>query len=82
MSNRFGVMNTLDVTVCEDGEDAASKGFVYTDGDYKAVEIDKVVVVRNGTVEGNSTVDLVLKDADGNKFVVMVTGFLLKSIPC
>lgn len=79
----FGIMNHLNVHLCEDADDAVEKGHIYSPADgFKAVEIDKVVVVLKGTVEGNSTIDLVLKDQDGNKFVVMVTGNLLKSIPC
>ena len=80
MSN-FGMMQHLNVHICENAEDAIQKGHVYREG-VKAVEIDKVVVVRKGTEAGNSTVDLVLKDQEGNTFVVMVTGNLLKSIPC
>jgi len=78
---RFGVMNHLKVVICENAADAISKGFDYQDM-VTAVEIDTVVVVREGTATGKSTVDLVLKDQAGNKFVVMVTGALLKSIPC
>lgn len=79
----FGVMSHLSVHICEDADDAVKKGHIYHRSEgFKVVEIDKVVVVRQGTVEGNSTVDLVLRDEHGNKFVVMVTGNLLKTIPC
>lgn len=79
----FGVMNSLKVIICNDADDAVKNGHTYNrDEGYMPVEVEKVVVVRNGTVEGNSTVDLVLVDEKGNKFVVMVTGKLLKSIPC
>lgn len=77
----FGIMQHLNIHICQNGQDAIDKGHIYHDG-VKAVEIDKVVVVREGTEGGNSTVDLVLKDQQGNTFVVMVTGNLLKSIPC
>jgi hypothetical protein len=77
----FGIMQHLNVTVCDDATDAANKGFVYKRPDYKPVNITKVVVVRDGTLMGNSTVDLVMEDEHGNKFVVMVTGRLLKSLP-
>ena len=79
--SQFGVMNHLEIHVCKDANEAVEKGHIYR-GPIKPVEIDKVVVVQSGTVEGNSTVDLVLKDKEGNKYVVMVTGRLLKSIPC
>lgn len=77
----FGMMQHLNIHICEDADDAIQKGHIYREGT-KAIEIDKVVVVRKGTEGGNSTVDLVLKDQEGNTFVVMVTGKLLKSIPC
>lgn len=79
----FGIMNHLDIHICKDADDAVAKGHVYDQKDgYKMVEISKVVVVNKGTEEGNATVDLVLRDEAGNKFLVMVTGNLLKSIPC
>jgi hypothetical protein len=48
----------------------------------KPIEINQVVVVRNGTQSGRPTVDIVLQDETGQRFVCMVTGALLKSIPC
>ena len=79
----FGIMKELDVAICADAHDAVERGFVYRpENGYRAVEIQKVVVVQNGTEEGNSTVDLIIVDADGNKSVVMLTGALIKSIPC
>lgn len=78
----FGIMQHLNIVMCEDADDAQNKGYIYVDGSYKAVEIDTVVVVKNGTETGKPTVDIILKDQEGNKMVVMVTGNLLKSIPC
>jgi hypothetical protein len=77
----FGVMNHLNVSVCEDAEDAVEQGFIYHGETYAPIEIEKVVVVKNGTANGHSTVDFVLCDEKGNKFVVMVTGNLLKMLP-
>lgn len=77
----FGMIQHLNIHICQNAQEAIDKGHIYREG-VKAVEIDKVVVVREGTESGNSTVDLVLKDQQGNTFVVMVTGNLLKSIPC
>lgn len=79
----FGVHQHLDIAICEDAQDAINKGFNYNAANggtpRTAVEIEKLVIVRNGTVEGNATVDLLLQDEAGNKFVVMVTGNLLKT---
>lgn len=77
----FGVMNHLDVVVCEDADEAIAQGYIYR-SPIAGVEIEKVVVVKNGTHGNNSTVDLLMRDEHGNQYVVMVTGALLKSIPC
>lgn len=77
------VHTSLDVTICADADDAKAQGFDYAAvGGFKPIEVEKVVVVRNGTQGGNASVDFVLKDDSGQRFVFMVTGRLLKSIPC
>lgn len=77
----FGIMNNLKVVICEDASDAVAKGHVYDTG-YSPIEVHQVVVVKNGTTAGNPSVEFVMVDQSGNKFVVMLTGRLLKSIPC
>ena len=75
----------LDITICKNGDDARSQGFDYAAapaGEYKPIEVKKVVVVHDGTVGGNPTVDFILEDDTGQKFVFIVTGRLVKSIPC
>jgi hypothetical protein len=47
---------------------------------YKSATLIEAVVVRAGTVEGKSTVDLVFQDQKGNKFVAMNTGRIIRSI--
>lgn len=78
------IHNHLSIEVCEDANAAIAKGF-----DWKAaqppvapIEVKQVVVVRKGTQAGNATVDFVLEDEAGQRYVFMVTGNLLKSIPC
>jgi hypothetical protein len=77
--------NHLAIAICEDAADAIAQGFDYASqpqGTFKPIEVKKVVVVRNGTKGGNSSVDFILQDEAGQQFVFMVTGNLLKSIPC
>lgn len=77
------IHNALSIAVCKDAEDATARGFFYRAPAYQSIEIEKVVVVQNGTQAGNPTVDLVLRDpATGRKYVAILTGRLLKSIPC
>ena len=74
-------MQRLDIVICDNVDDALEKGFVYREPEYQHATITKAVVVKNGTEEGNSTVDIHFVDNKGNKFVAMITSNLLKSIP-
>lgn len=82
MSEIFGVQHSLTTTICADADDAIANGFNYSLPEYKACEVKQVVVVKHGTTSGASTVDLIIADETGQKYVVMLTGNLLKSIPC
>lgn len=73
---------TLDVEVCADAHDATQKGHFYRPPVFKGLRIERVVVVRNGTAAGKPAVDIVLVDEAGQKYVTMITGRLLRAIPC
>lgn len=76
------VTRHLAVSICDGAADAIAKGFNWTDQpDVKPIEVEQVVVVRNGMESGRASVDFVLKDASGQRFVFMVTRSLLQSIP-
>ena len=74
----------LTISICDDPADAIAKGFDWNAATpvVKPIEVTQVVVVRKGTQPGNATVDFVLTDDTGQRFVFMVTGNLLKTIPC
>lgn len=73
----------LDITICQDAEDAIAQGYVYRDPEVKSIRIERVIVVRRGTESGKPTVDLIMVDpATGQKYVAMLTGALVKTIPC
>lgn len=74
----------LHIAICADADDAIAQGFDWKAAQpaVKPIEVKQVVVVRQGTQAGNATVDFVLEDETGQRFVLMVTGRLLKSIPC
>ncbi len=80
----MGPQNHLPIVICQDAGDAIAQGYDYASkGDeFKPIELTQAVVVRNGTVGGNPTVDFVLTDQAGQKYVVMLTGALVKAIPC
>lgn len=75
----------LNVTVCEDAAEAVAKGFeyhrVFEGRITHPIEIKRAVVVKRGTVSGKPTVDFILEDETGKRFVFMITGALLKSLP-
>lgn len=73
----------LDIEICASADDAIARGYNWSAVPaVKPIEIKKVVVVRNGTEGGNATCDFVLEDDTGQRFAFMITGRLLKSIPC
>lgn len=78
------VHNDLSIVICADAADAIAKGYSWPTAvpPVKPIRVQKVIVVRNGTVEGNPTVDFLLEDETGQRFVFLVTGKLLKMIPC
>ena len=74
----------LNVVVCADVDDAIARGYDWLNAKpaVKPIKVNEVVVVRNGTQAGKPTVDFLLEDDTGQRFVFLVTGALLKSIPC
>lgn len=78
------IHNSLNIEICANAADAIARGFNWNTVTpvVKPVEVKKVIVVRKGTEGGNPTVDFLLEDESGQLFVFMVTGNLLKMIPC
>lgn len=76
-----GINQSLNIVICENADEATTKGYIYGPP-MKALNITEVVVVRKGTEGGRPTVDFILKDEEGNEYVTMITGRLLKGIPC
>lgn len=79
------VHTRLSVVSFPTGKEAAEAGYNYAideTGPNKRhpIRVKKVVVVRNGTEEGNATADFILEDADGKQYVFLVTTNLLKMI--
>lgn len=70
----------LEVTVCASPSEAIRNGFLYREPIYKSITVERVVVVKNGTNEGNSSLDFILIDDKGQKHVFMVTSALLHAI--
>ena len=71
----------LKVEIYDDAAAATKAGRVYREG-YTALVFHTAVIVRQGTIEGGSTVDLILEDAEGKQYAAIITGKLLKTIPC
>jgi hypothetical protein len=66
----------LQINVHKDPDDAPK----FSAEEFTGVILSEANVVRNGTVEGRSTVDLVFEDAKGKKFVMMLTGRLIRNL--
>lgn len=69
------------VALCKDAEDACRQGYDYKGTKKIPVQLDKIVVVQNGTVGGHSTLDLLLSDEDGNEYVALTKGSFFRTLP-
>lgn len=70
----------LKVTICDSPEDAIDRGYNYSaePEKYKGARIVEAVVVRNGTVSGESTIDFIFENEEGQKYVVLITANLIR----
>jgi hypothetical protein len=68
--------NVLNIRVFPNPKEAP----IFRPPEFLAAKIDHANVVRQGTTEGKSTVDLVFQDEKGQKYVVLITGRLIRSL--
>lgn len=75
-------MNSINMKVFQDADEATGFGFNYNEWDKRPelVIATDAVIVRNGTVQGFPTIDIICVDAQGNKHVMLITGRLLKAV--
>ena len=50
------------------------------DGNFKSAIMEKCIIVKNGTVNGNPSVDIQIKDKNGNNYVIMTTRAIIEGI--
>lgn len=75
------ITTNLSIEIFETGKEATEAGFNYFDKpEFNGIKIQKAIVVKEGTIEGNSTVDFISIDQFGNKHVVMITANLLRAV--
>jgi hypothetical protein len=74
-----GVTKGFTIVVCKDADDAVEKGHDYKKGETR-LNIKTAVIVQKGTEDGHATVDLVMIDEKGKKYVTLVTASLLKGL--
>lgn len=77
--HNFPIMQQLSICIAKDAADAVQQGHIYHEG-YIPVKLDHVVLVKDGTVEHNPTVDFVMEDGSGAKYVFMITGALIEML--
>lgn len=70
-------MHNLTITMFDRPEEAPK--YTTEDG-WKAVTIDKAVIVGRGMESGKPTVDFQFTDEDGNKYIGMLIGDLVKGV--
>jgi len=81
-----GIQQHLPILVMPSVESAKNQGYDYSDGTFQGkpitpVQIKQAILIKDGMVSGNSTVDLIMTDEAGNQMVVMLPTSLLKALP-
>jgi len=69
-------MDMLKITLCANPAEAPN----YESPEYEAVTLESTVVVGKGTAAGNPTVDLILTNEQGQKYMALVKGSFLEEI--
>lgn len=70
----------LNIVICSSPQDAIDRGYVYRLPEFKPIEIERVVIVRKGMESGASTVDLILENELGERYMCMLTGKLVQIV--
>lgn len=52
----------------------------YDRKEYSPVNIVSAAIVKKGTVNGNATVDLIIVDDEGNKYLGLLTGDIVEGL--
>lgn len=68
--------NDINIVLADTPTDAPN----YTAPEYQAANLKTAVIVGQGTVSGKPTIDFVFEDANGQKYIAMLTGALLESV--
>lgn len=69
--------NNITIQICNSIEEAPNYNNL---PGWHAAEVTKAIIVRNGTVNGNDTIDLQFKDLEGKNYSCMITAALFKQI--
>ena len=71
-------MKRVTIKICDTVEDAPNYN---TNGEgFEKATFVQAIVVRNGTEEGQDTVDLQFIDENGHKFIAMTTANIIKTL--
>lgn len=70
--------NSLNIKIVKSPDEAPN--YKELEEKHSPLSLDEVVVVRKGTVKKKSTVDIVLIDENGNKFITMTTGKIITAL--
>lgn len=73
--------DSVQIAICEDSKDAIAQGYDYRGTRKIPVQLDKIVLVSDGTEGGHSTLDLLLTDEEGNEYVCLTKGSFFSVLP-
>lgn len=74
----MSVQRDLTIEICETSQDAPN--WSRDHGDVRSCRIENAYIVKKGMQSGKATVDLLFTNKDGEKYVVLMTGRLIKGL--
>ena len=70
-------MNSVNIKICDTVEDAPNYKKM---GGYTSLSIGDFVIVGQGRQSGRPTIDVLLTDDEGKRYVAMITGTLVEML--
>ena len=52
----------------------------YDEAEWQAIDMTDTLVIKEGTIQGNPTVDFRFKDKAGKKYIAMMTGGIIQNL--
>lgn len=71
---------TLALKVCKSSDEAIEMGYTYREPEHLPIQVKEVLIVKEGMESGKSSIDFILVDGNGQKYVFILTENLINMV--